>query len=820
MRKFMKGLSLFLVLFLVSGAVLPPVSAKADELEPEPGPEVTYTVTYKQGTAADGEAPVDETLYTEGESAVIQDNIGGLVHNKGNDKFSFAGWTASPGSQDVEYVPGESYEMYGNLTLYPVFIKDNDEGGTDPVYYTVRFAAGAGGSVEELSYQAEPGSVLSEAVTSVPVPSPDEFFGFSGWYLEGSRIAGSNDELLAVLREMTADQDYTFTAVFEIISNKPTHQLTIRYEFCPECRGDETLLPIEHISYEKEGSRYFVSVQSIDGYISDPENMVIGEMGTEDVVRTVVYHKDADGNNEADCKKEEAYYTVEYILDPELADEYVLTKGSEGTRYAEQKKVGDRMTAFGVWLFDKETKKIPTYAVSMTLLETVSGTKSGSPITFDAGQVLSVNASNAQEDAMVDYTTGFGHTLFEEGTTVRIMVTALHTNAYKVEYVLDEELRDRYVLSAGTDGITCTQKKKTSDRITSFNVFLRDKETDKNFFAVSMELQNDVAGTKDGKEYHYEKGTIVSVNADNERGDAKVNYDINFGHVYFKEGTVIQILVKAVSHTVKFYDGETVLKSQNVLHGGTAAAPDAPEKEGKKFKDWDSRDYEKVLKDTDIHAVYEDKEDDSGSAGPVPVVPGPDTSNTPDTPNTPNIPNVPDTPDTSPTDPQQPGQEPSGGEPSDTPSNEENPVSIDTPATDIIEGADQPVNQPAVTRPVGVAGVTVTNQTPALPETVTIPDNEVPLGNSPAADELQVAGQSNNTGYDLNVNNLEKLEDGPIPLGAGPEGMEESQPACILHFILILAAFLVLGANSLNLHIREKKIKKLEELLKAMEYNR
>ena len=60
---------------------------------------------------------------------------------------------------------------------------------------------------------------------------------------------------------------------------------------------------------------------------------------------------------------------------------------------------------------------------------------------------------------------------------------------------------------------------------------------------------------------------------------------------------------KVKEYTVKFFNGDTLLKEEKVLEGGSAIAPADPVKEGYEFNGWD-KDFTNVVSDLEIHAKF------------------------------------------------------------------------------------------------------------------------------------------------------------------------------------------------------------------------
>lgn len=73
-----------------------------------------------------------------------------------------------------------------------------------------------------------------------------------------------------------------------------------------------------------------------------------------------------------------------------------------------------------------------------------------------------------------------------------------------------------------------------------------------------------------------------------------------------KNGDTVYVKWTINKYTVTFMDGEKVLETYtNVPHGSAVTPPEVSEKDGKTFKGWDNKAYNKVTSDLTINAVYD-----------------------------------------------------------------------------------------------------------------------------------------------------------------------------------------------------------------------
>jgi len=77
-------------------------------------------IVYKTTESESGSAPIDTSLYTQGQEFTILGNSGNLVRWG----FDFAGWKTDPQGSEAEYVPGSTYEMGDyHIMLHPHWVK-------------------------------------------------------------------------------------------------------------------------------------------------------------------------------------------------------------------------------------------------------------------------------------------------------------------------------------------------------------------------------------------------------------------------------------------------------------------------------------------------------------------------------------------------------------------------------------------------------------------------------------------------------------------------------------------------------------------------
>ena len=84
--------------------------------------ETDFRVRYEGNEADGGTAPVDETLYGDGDIATVLGNTGDL--SRAGFPF-FVGWNTEPDGSGTEYLPGDPLEIRGSdATLYALWIPE------------------------------------------------------------------------------------------------------------------------------------------------------------------------------------------------------------------------------------------------------------------------------------------------------------------------------------------------------------------------------------------------------------------------------------------------------------------------------------------------------------------------------------------------------------------------------------------------------------------------------------------------------------------------------------------------------------------------
>lgn len=81
----------------------------------------SYNIIYNGNGNTQGEAPIDETLYTPGSTATILDNTGELA----KEGFIFAGWNSHADGTGTDYEPDSQVTMNGNRLLHAKWITDS-----------------------------------------------------------------------------------------------------------------------------------------------------------------------------------------------------------------------------------------------------------------------------------------------------------------------------------------------------------------------------------------------------------------------------------------------------------------------------------------------------------------------------------------------------------------------------------------------------------------------------------------------------------------------------------------------------------------------
>ena len=83
-------------------------------------------VTYNDNNATSGTVPTDATNYESYTVITVPDNTGNLARIG----YTFAGWNTAANGSGINFAPGATFTIYGNVTLYAKWT---------PINYTVRF---------------------------------------------------------------------------------------------------------------------------------------------------------------------------------------------------------------------------------------------------------------------------------------------------------------------------------------------------------------------------------------------------------------------------------------------------------------------------------------------------------------------------------------------------------------------------------------------------------------------------------------------------------------------------------------------------------
>lgn len=130
-------------------------------------PSITYSVTYDGNGAMGGSVPVSITDYVYGATVIVLGNSGGLYNNT----YTFNGWNTAADGSGTGYMPGDTFIITGDTTLYAVW---------SPITYTVTYDANGGmGSVP-----VDPNNYTGGATVTV-LDASDDFcmdgYEFYGW---------------------------------------------------------------------------------------------------------------------------------------------------------------------------------------------------------------------------------------------------------------------------------------------------------------------------------------------------------------------------------------------------------------------------------------------------------------------------------------------------------------------------------------------------------------------------------------------------------------------------------------------------------------
>jgi uncharacterized repeat protein (TIGR02543 family) len=126
-----------------------------------------YTVTYDGNESDGGTVPVDGTPYAPDASVTVLGNPNGLT----KAGFAFNGWNTLADGAGTNYLPGDSFNIDGNIVLYAKWVADSttytvtydgntSDGGSVPVDGT-SYAVGAEVTVLDKGTLTKTGSVFA-----------------------------------------------------------------------------------------------------------------------------------------------------------------------------------------------------------------------------------------------------------------------------------------------------------------------------------------------------------------------------------------------------------------------------------------------------------------------------------------------------------------------------------------------------------------------------------------------------------------------------------------------------------------------------------
>lgn len=220
---------------------------------------------------------------------------------------------------------------------------------------------------------------------------------------------------------------------------------------------------VQNTVVKEETEKEMTSVEAEDNNDEDTIKSDVSTKNSSSVDKSVVKEDDSNdsvtqkaqvssANKEKSSAKtvsalsNEDTYSVTYIADDKDVAKYNFNVG--GVSYTKENKTSQRITSFGVFYQDKETRKY-MYDVTMTLLNDVSGILNGKAVTFKAGSVISVRSQryDGTYEAKVNYNSGsegngFGFTTFNKGQNIKVRVSAYAptpvVNKYTVKFVAGE----------------------------------------------------------------------------------------------------------------------------------------------------------------------------------------------------------------------------------------------------------------------------------------------------------------------------------------------------------------------------------------------
>ena len=197
----------------------------------------TYSVTYADGGATDGDVPEDNNTYDEGDEVTVLGNTGSLEKTG----YTFAGW--NDGSTD--YDADDTFTMPAeDVTLTAQWTEDT---------HTVSVASGAHGTVSPSSVSGVGIATASGNITATPSTG----YSFNGWTLPSGVTAASTYTASSNPIKINAtSDDLTITATWTTVSYTISYTLN---------GGDDLVSP--KTSYNIETDDYDLPTPTKDGYV-------------------------------------------------------------------------------------------------------------------------------------------------------------------------------------------------------------------------------------------------------------------------------------------------------------------------------------------------------------------------------------------------------------------------------------------------------------------------------------------------------------------------------------------------------------------------
>ena len=163
-----------------------------------------YTLTYNGNGATSGTVPIDNKKYKDGDTVIVQGNIGNLAHSSN----VFTGWAAEQTATEPQLTENSSFRIKRSLTLYAVWADAS---------YTINFDkndVGAGGSQASLSAVFGEAATLP-ATTTFTAPPDKRFLGWAetsdGTVIEGSYTGPSSYSATVTLYAVWRGNPYTIS---------------------------------------------------------------------------------------------------------------------------------------------------------------------------------------------------------------------------------------------------------------------------------------------------------------------------------------------------------------------------------------------------------------------------------------------------------------------------------------------------------------------------------------------------------------------------------------------------------------------------------